>query len=131
MSDITGQSADELAEQKAMQDPRLRCLLLKAAPDRDLYIGWSRVCEKPAGAWARSEAIEYGFPPSRLDRVDKNGTSAMHGEGAWDYPGFIAEQRGWLNRDKLGDYALAWLDGRMDEAFDLLEPLDGESEVRR
>jgi hypothetical protein len=122
---------DKLAEETAMQNPRLRCLLIKAAPDRDLYVGWSGVCDAPTGAWTRAEAIAYGFPPSKLDHADQNGSSSHHGDGAWDDSGFVAEQRGWLTRDRLGDYALAWLDGRTDDAFDLLEPLDGESEVRR
>ncbi|MEU1663644.1 hypothetical protein ABZ547_08510 [Streptomyces sparsogenes] len=125
------QLTDELAEVNASHDPRLRCLILKAAPDRDLYIGWSNTCDMPAGAWTRTEAIEYGFPPSRLNRADETGTSSKLGDGAWDDPGFVAEQRGWLKRDRLGDYAMAWLSGRQNEAFNLLEPFEGESEVRR
>ncbi|MGW5477654.1 hypothetical protein [Streptomyces sp. NPDC004008] len=123
---------DELAEVRAGQDPRLRCLLVKAAKDRDLYIGWSNMCEMPAGAWTRDEALAYGFPRSRLDRADKNGSSDLScGDGHWDDAGFVAEQRGWLKRDRLADYALLWLADRMDEAFDLLEPFEGETEVRR
>jgi hypothetical protein len=123
---------DELAEEKAARNPRLRCLLVKAAPDRDLYIGWSNTCEMPAGAWTREEALAYGFPRSRLDRADQNGSSDLScGDGHWDDSGFVAEQRGWLKRDRLGDYALLWLDDRQDEAFDLLEPFEGETEVRR
>jgi hypothetical protein len=91
---------DELAEVEADQNPRLRCLIVKAAPERDLYVGWSNVCEMPAGMWTRAEAIAY-------------------------------EQRGWLRRDRLGDYAELWLADRQDEAFDLLEPFEGETEVRR
>lgn len=122
---------DELAEVKAGNDPRLRCLIVKAAPERDLYVGWSNICDMPAGAWTREEALAYGFPRSRLDRADQTGTSSLINDGAWDDPGFIAEQRGWLRRDRLGDYALLWLDGAHQAAFDLLEPLDGETEVRR
>lgn len=122
---------NELAELKAMNNPRLRCLLVKPARDRDLYVGWSNTCEMPAGAWTRDEALAYGFPPSRLDRADKQGTSSQIGDGGWDDSGFVAEQRGWLRRDRLGDYALLWLDGKEDSAFDLLEPFDGETEVRR
>ncbi|MFE9448338.1 hypothetical protein [Streptomyces sp. NPDC006739] len=123
---------DELAEVRAGQDPRLRCLLVKAAKDRDLYIGWSNICEMPAGAWTRAEALAYGFPRSRLDRADQNGSSDLScGDGHWDDKDFIAEQRGWLKRDRLGDYALLWLNDRQDEAFDLLEPFEGETEVRR
>jgi len=122
---------NELAEEKASHDPRLRCLLLKAAPDRDLYIGWSNTCDMPAGVWSRETAIEYGFPPSRLNRADETGTSSRHGDGAWDDPGFVAEQRGWLRRDRLGDYAVEYIHGDHQAAFDLLEPFEGETEVRR
>lgn len=123
---------DELAEEKASRNPQLRCLIVKAAKDRDLYVGWSNMCEMPAGAWTRAEALAYGFPRSRLDRADTNGSSDLScGDGHWDDAGFIAEQRGWLKRDRLGDYAQLWLAGRQDEAFDLLEPFEGETEVRR
>jgi hypothetical protein len=126
------QLAAELAEEKAAHDPRLRCLLVKTARDEGMYVGWSNSCEMPAGMWSRESAIAYGFPPSRLDRADENGSSDMsHGDGHWDDPGFVAEQRGWLKRDRLAKYAVLWLDGHHDAAFDLLEPLEGESEVRR
>ncbi|MER6956037.1 hypothetical protein [Streptomyces sp. NPDC000618] len=126
------EARDELAEAKASQDPRLRCLLVKAAPDKDLYIGWSNICEMPAGVWSRETAIEFGFPASRLARADKNGSSDLScGDGHWDDPGFVAEQRGWLRRDRLGDYAVEYLGGDRQAAFDLLEPFEGEAEVRR
>jgi hypothetical protein len=125
--------ADELAELKAANDPRLRCLLIKAAKDQDLYVGWSGVCDMPAGVWSRETALEYGFPPSRLDRADENGSSATNGYtfGHWDDAGFVAEQRGWLRRDRLGDYAVEYLLGDRQAAFALLEPFEGESEVRK
>ena len=122
---------DELAEERASHNPRLRCLLVKAAPDRDMYVGWSNVAEAPAGVWSREAAIEYGFPPSRLDRADQTGTSSHIGDGAWNDSGFVAEQRGWLRRDRLGDYAVEYLHGDLQAAFDLLEPFEGETEVRR
>jgi hypothetical protein len=120
----------ELAEEKASHDPRLRCLIVKAARDKDMYVGWSNSCDMPAGVWSRETAIEYGFPPSRLDRADENGTSSKIGDGAWDDPGFVAEQRGWLRRDRLGDYAIEYLHGDRQAAFALLEPFEGETEVR-
>ncbi|WP_439947224.1 hypothetical protein [Streptomyces sp. BBFR109] len=82
-------------------------------------------------AETRAEALAYGFPKSRLDRADATGTSSHTGDGAWDDAGFIAEQRGWLRRDRLGDYAQLWLADRQGEAFDLLEPFEDETEVRR
>ena len=127
------QLAAELAEEKAAHDPRLRCLLVKTARDEGMYVGWSNSCEQPAGMWSRESAIAYGFPPSRLERADENGSSVANGytSGHWDDPGFVAEQRGWLKRDRLAKYAVLWLDGHHDAAFDLLEPFEGESEVRR
>lgn len=122
----------ELAEERADRNPLLRCLLIKAAPDRDLYVGWSNIVEAPTGVWTRAEAIAYGFPPSRLNRADKNGSSSrVRGYGQWDDEGFIAEQRGWLRRDRLGDYALAYARDDLNAAFDLLEPFEDETEVRR
>ena len=115
----------ELAEEKAAHDPRLRCLLIKAARDKDMYVGWSNTCEMPAGVWSRETALEYGFPPSRLDRTDENGSSDMScGDGHWDDKGFIAEQRGWLRRDLLGDYAIEYLHGDRQAAYALLEPFE-------
>ena len=123
---------DELAETLASHNPLLRCLIIKAAPDRDLYIGWSNVVEAPTGIWTRAEALAYGFPPSRLDRADRNGTSSLvPGSGQWDDHGFIAEQRGWLQRDRIADYAQAYARGDMKAAWDLLEPFEDETEVRR
>lgn len=122
----------ELAELRAANDPRLRCLIVKAAPDRDLYIGWSNICEMPAGVWSRETAIAYGFPPSRLDRADENGSSDLScGDGHWDDKGFVAEQRGWLRRELLGEYAVEYLHGDRQAAYALLEPFEGETEVRR
>jgi hypothetical protein len=124
--------SDELAEVKAERNPLLRCLIVKAARDRDLYVGWSNITEGPTGVWTRAEALAYGFPRSRLDRADANGSSDLsRGDGHWDDDGFIAEQRGWLRRDRLADYAQLYLSGNESAAFDLLEPFEGETEVRR
>ncbi|WP_020141162.1 hypothetical protein [Streptomyces sp. 351MFTsu5.1] len=126
------EARDELAEVKASHDPRLRCLLVKPDRDKDMYVGWSNVCEMPAGVWSRETAIEYGFPTSRLDRADKNGSSDLScGDGHWDDPGFVAEQLGWLRRDRLADYAVEYLSGDRQAAYALLEPFEGETEVRR
>ncbi|UQA91215.1 hypothetical protein [Streptomyces halobius] len=123
---------DELAEVKAGRNPLLRCLIIKAARDRDLYVGWSNVAEGPTGAWTRAEALAYGFPRSRLDRADANGSSDLPcGDGHWGDKGFIAEQRGWLPRARLADYAQHYLSGNENAAFDLLESFEGETEVRR
>lgn len=122
---------DELAEVKAANDPRLRGLLIKAAKDQDLYIGWSTVADGPKGVWSRETATEFGWPRVDLDRADQTGTSARDGDGAWDDKGWVAEQLGWLRRDRIGDYAIEYLHGDRIAAYALLEPFDGESEVRR
>lgn len=123
---------DELAEVEAGRNPLLRCLIVKAARDRDLFVGWSNIAEGPTGLWTRAEALAYGFPRSRLDRADANGSSDLScGDGHWDDTGFIAEQRGWLRRERLADYAQLYLSGNESAAFDLLEPFEGEKEVRR
>ncbi|MEU8537115.1 hypothetical protein [Streptomyces parvulus] len=114
----------ELAEEKATHDPRLRCLIVKPTRDKDQYVGWSNVCEMPAGVWSRETALAYGFPASRLDRADATGTSSHIGDGAWGSEGFIAEQRGWLRRELLGDYAVEYLLGDREAAYALLEPLE-------
>lgn len=120
---------NELAEEKASNDPRLRCLIVKTAPDKDMYVGWSNICEMPAGVWSRQTALEYGFPASRLDRADTTGSSSHIGDGAWDDNGFVAEQRGWLRRDRLGDYAVEYLHGDRQAAYALLEPFDDSPAV--
>jgi len=122
---------DELAETKALHDPRLRGLLVKAAKDQDTYVGWSTVADGPKGVWSRETATEYGWPKTYLDRADATGTSARDGDGAWDDNGFVAEQRGWLPRARIGDYAVEYLHGDRQAAYALLEPFDGETEVRR
>ena len=80
----------------------------------------------PAGVWSRETALEYGFPPSRLDHADKHGSSSRIGDGAWDDRGWVAEQRGWLRRDRIGDYAVEYLTGDREAAYALLEPFDDE-----
>jgi hypothetical protein len=118
---------NELAEEKASHDPRLRCLLVKPHRDKDMYVGWSNSCDMPAGVWSRETAIAYGFPASRLDRADENGSSSLIGDGAWDDKGWVAEQRGWLRRDRIGEYAVEYLHGDREAAYALLEPFEQEA----
>jgi len=123
---------EKLLEIRAEHEGRFpRCLVVKPERDRDLYVGWSEVVEAPAGIWTRAEAIAEGCPPSRLRRADETGTSSHPGFYRWDSYGMIAEQRGWLPRARLADYATAYLEDRMEDCWDMLEPFDGETEVRR
>lgn len=117
---------EELDETKALHNPLLRGLLVKAAPDKDLYVNWSTVCDMPGGVFSRETALEHGYPRSFLDRADATGTSARHGDGAWGDSGFVAEQRGWLRRDRIGEYAVEYLTGDREAAFALLEPFDDD-----
>ncbi|MBE4796163.1 hypothetical protein [Streptomyces caniscabiei] len=120
---------DELAETKAANDPRLRGLLVKAAPDKDLYVHWSTVCDMPGGVFSRETALEYGFPRSKVDHADEHGSSSRIGDGAWDDKGWVAEQRGWLRRDLIGEYAVEYLTGDREAAYRLLEPFDDDPAV--
>lgn len=107
-------------------DPRL---ILKASPSEDLYIGWSTICESPAGSWTRAEALACGIDPARLERADKTGTSFIDStEGAWDDRVMIAEQRGLLPRKDIAAYAELWLSGEKDKAFGLLKPFEDDDE---
>ncbi|MFF9624237.1 hypothetical protein [Streptomyces griseosporeus] len=127
MADEIRRLRAELAEEKAAHNPRLRGLLVKAAPDKDLYVQWSTVCDMPGGVFSRQTALEYGFPPSRLAHADKYGSSSHIGDGAWDDKGFVAEQRGWLRRELIGDYAVEYLHGDRVAAYALLEPFADDS----
>ncbi|MCX4405930.1 MULTISPECIES: hypothetical protein [unclassified Streptomyces] len=117
---------DELAETKALHDPRLRGLLIKAAKDQDQYVSWSTVADGPKGVFSRETAIEYGYPRTYLDRADGSGTSALSGEGGWNDSGFVADQHGWLRRDLIGDYAIEYLLGDRIAAYAMLEPIDAD-----
>lgn len=121
---------DELAETKALHNPRLRGLLVKTAKDQDQYVHWSTVADGPKGVYSRETALEAGFPRTHLDRADETGTSAVSGEGAWGDTGFVADQR-WLRRHLIGGYAIEYLHGDHIAAYALLEPIDHESEATR
>ena len=139
MTDITiaamlRAAGDEIAQEEAAQaEGRFTAKeVIKTSRDEDFYVGWSHVVEAPVWAGTRAEALEDGCPPSRLRRADETGTSIRDSFGlAWDHGGLIAEQRGYLPRARIGDYATLYLLGRTEEAFDLLEPFEGETEVRR
>lgn len=107
--------------------------VIKPDRDQDCYVVWSHSCEAPSFAGTRARMLAADCPESRLRRADETGSSFMPGEPGcwWDDTGLIAEQRGWLPRASLLAYATAYLENRMSDAWDLLEPLDGTTEVRR
>lgn len=114
-------------------------LVLKAAPDRDLYIEWSTVVEQAVAIGTREQMAAYlaGNADSadsveeRLRRCDETGTSAMWSpqpplEGAWDDTGLIVEQTGVLRRSDMAAYADALLADDRQAAFALLQPFEDE-----
>ena len=124
---------ERLQEIEAQQSGRFTAKeVIKPDRGEDFYVGWSHVVEAPVWAGTRAEAIEDGCPPSRLRRADETGTSMLDSSGlAWDHGGLIAEQRGYLPRSRIAAYVTAYMEDRMQDAFDQLEPFDDETEVRR
>jgi hypothetical protein len=110
-----------------------RALLIKCRPEDDFYVAWSDNTESPHWYGTRAEAAAHGYTQDRIARADQNGTSSLPGFYAWGDSGMVAEQRGFLPRRYLRAYVLLYDAGRMQAAFDLLEPFDdGEDrEVRR
>lgn len=116
-------------------------VIIKPVQDRDEYVIWDTEFEHFAAAADRAEiaddmrAIHPDGPAvePRLARADANGSSALGGWwfGFWDHDALIFEQRGFLPRKHLYHAALLQFDGRDDDVWDLLEPLEDGMEVRR
>jgi hypothetical protein len=121
-------------------------IVIKPERDQDFYVGWSTEVESPDWWGSRAEAkryltedsaLPYGDktdPDERLNRADANGTSAIDGFaffGAWDYEAFIYEQRGRLLREHLAEACRLLAAEDEPGVWDLLEPLEGETKVRR
>lgn len=109
------------------------CEVIKPSRDEDFYVGWSRNPDAPVIAGTRAEMLAADCPASRLRRADENGTSyRTAADGcSWDSRGLVAEQRGFLPRANLAAYTRALIEERKPAAWDLLEPFEGETEVRR
>lgn len=109
-------------------DPwRRRAEVVKVAPGEDLYVAWTYQAEEPQWMGSRAEALAAGCPEDRLRRADATGSSYFPGEPGWffgDREGNIAEQRGTLARDRLAAYVTAWMEDRLTEAYQMLEPFD-------
>ncbi|MFF9565781.1 hypothetical protein ACF1AJ_20700 [Leifsonia sp. NPDC014704] len=61
--------------------------ILKPRPERDFYIDWSTVVDRPAD-WGSREMLSAELDgrsaaPERFDRADETGTSSLVGELGW------------------------------------------------
>lgn len=101
--------------------------IIKPERDRDLYVRWDEIAGEPAWIGTSAQARAKGCHLLRLQRADKAGTSGMVAE--WDDDGINVAALGVLPRDRIAAYAVAWCDGRRDEARAMLEPF--EDEVKR
>ncbi len=117
--------AEAEMERTLTRRPDLRRLLIKAAPDSDLYVAWSMVADAPTGYWSRQDALDYGFFHKWLDMCDDTGSNSVSGTGNWEDNGFVVEGRAWLRRDRIGDYVQALGEGRKEEAEAMLEKTEG------
>jgi hypothetical protein len=117
-------------------------IVIKPDRDRDFYVGWSTVTENPHWWGPRAEVTAYiaekatghreDQPDRRLARADEYGTSDMSiRDGGWDDEGFVYEQRGWLPRRHLAEMCRLLEAGNDAGVWDLLEPFDDETPVRR
>lgn len=114
--------------------------LIKCGPDTDLYMEWCSIGEEPVAAGTRAQTLDYlngiahpaGNPPEfRLERADAHGTSMLAGPGAdWNSNGLIYQQRGFLPRARFAAFARRFISDDEPGMIALLEPLDGETEVR-
>lgn len=111
--------------------------VLKTAPDRDCYVGWSTVVDAPTFIGNRREAERYlrehgeVGDGKRLDRADATGTSCMDPEyafGSWAdeslmvrevVPGFRM-----LPRQSLEAFVRAVVGRHLDHALKLTSPCD-------
>jgi hypothetical protein len=109
-------------------DPwRRRAEVVKVARDADLYVAWTNQAEEPQWLGSRTEALAAACPEDRLRRAAGSGSSYFPGEPGWfwdAHEGTIAEQRGWLSREKLAAYVTAWMDDKLTEAYQMLEAFD-------
>lgn len=110
--------------------------ILKAAPDRDLYLIWSTVVDNAIWVGDRAELVEHlredhgdsYYNEKRIDRADQFGSSMLdYGFGRWadeHLPvGEGSPDDGWyhLRRDRLAAYAEALLADDEASAVALLE----------
>jgi hypothetical protein len=114
--------------------------VLKADPNRDLYVEWSTIVDDATFIGTRDEMLHHlrrhdgawdvsvSAAAARLSRADETGTSCMwkvagHPRlGAWDDPRLLVAQDGYLRRSDLALYAMLVDDEQAARA--LLEPFE-------
>src|ERR1044071_2589443 len=101
-----------------------RCVLVRAHPNRDFYVGWSYVVDDVVWVGTYREAVRDGFEKERIAFASQKGSSSRVGDGWWDSPGFIVCGFAWLRREELLNYALAALAEDRKEQAAYLEPCD-------
>lgn len=81
--------------------------IMKAQPDKDLYVDWSTVVDSPL-EWGTAQEMQ--IEASRLERADMTGTTAYAGSGSWKSEGLIVRELGtsnttwWLPRENLAPF---------------------------
>ncbi|MEU0467261.1 hypothetical protein ABZ215_24940 [Amycolatopsis sp. NPDC006131] len=112
--------------------------VIKGAKDRDIYCVWSSIVEAPTFIGCRVDMLRHlgRGGEERIARADELGTSMVgwvtpgdspvaHLTGSWDYGGLIVEQRGFLPRDRMADFLVAY-SADPEEAYRLLEPFEDD-----
>jgi hypothetical protein len=67
--------------------------IVKAHPDRDLYVEWSTVVDAPI-RWGRASDFPPPIPADRKARADSRGTSSIDGFYDWDQKTLIVANMG-------------------------------------
>lgn len=106
--------------------------IVKVNRNEDRYVLWSTVTDSPH-FWGTEEELmahmEYlgqvgdGIN-DRFLRADVFGTSSYGGDYSWDDSGFIFEQKGFLRRNKLGEFLDSWSDDAPFFNLSLLESFE-------
>lgn len=123
--------------------PPPRGIVLRAAPDHDLYVVWGNVVDAPVLIGTREEMLDAGVPAARLLRADRWGTSAAYvsesdGSITREY-GFADDVlvvreisadscSGFLERTRLFDFLTLMLAGDESGAARLLAPFEDDIE---
>lgn len=119
--------------------------VLRIAPDRDEYVVWESIIDEPIFAGTREDVARYlrdqidddvalqikqGYAEveDRLDRAEKNGTSACWDDGKdWDGDRkSIFQQQGWVKVEDMAKMSLM-LD-RGEDVSELVAPLKDEDD---